>query len=87
MKARKVKRYVTEVYCKESNMTFIMADYIDLETGEILATEVTGFFFGEPSAELNTRLNDLKYFDGKPRATFNHEYKKYKVMETEYKWW
>lgn len=87
MKARKVKKYVWQTYNEKSDMTFIIADYVDLETGEILSTEVTGFYWGEPSINTETRENDMRYFDGKPRATYNQEYKKYKVVETEYKWW
>lgn len=87
MKARKVQKHVWQTYEEHSDMTFVIADYIDLETGEVLATEVTGFYHGEPPKSPNTCLNDLKYYDGKTRATYNHEYKKYKVMETEYRWW
>lgn len=87
MRARKVQKYVWQTYEEHNDITFVMADYIDIETGEILSTEVTGFFHGAPSENPVTRENDMKYFDGKPRATYNHEYKKYKVVETEYKWW
>ena len=84
MKARKVEKHVWDVYEEHNDMTFIIVDFVDVETGEILATEVTGFYHGAPSENPTTKLNDMKYFDGKPRATYNHEYKRYKVVKTEY---
>lgn len=52
------------VYAENEDMTFIVVDEIDDNTGEVLSTEVTGFYFGEP---------DDKYtevFDGKSKACY-----------------
>jgi hypothetical protein len=45
-------------------MTFIVVDEIDESTGEVLSTEVTGFYFGEPDDEATEE------FDGKPKACY-----------------
>ena len=52
------------VYAKNEDMTFIVVDEIDDSTGEVLSTEVTGFYFGEPDDEAT------ETFDGKPKACY-----------------
>ena len=53
------------VYAKNEDMTFIVVDEIDESTGEVLSTEVTGFYFGEPYDEAT------ETFDGKPKAVYS----------------
>lgn len=52
------------VYAENDDMTFIVVDEIDDSTGEVLSTEVTGFYFGEPDDE------STEVFDGKPKACY-----------------
>ena len=52
------------VYARHEDMTFIVVDEIDDSTGEVLSTEVTGFYFGEPDDEAT------ETFDGKPKACY-----------------
>lgn len=57
-------RYRRAVYSHESDMTFIVVDEIIDSTGEVLSTEVTGFYFGKPDDE------STEVFDGKPKACY-----------------
>lgn len=82
MKKVEVRKYVDDYYFKQMDITIIMADYIDLETGEVMASEITGFYYGEPSKNFYEKMSDLKYYDGKPRATFNEQ--EFEVVQTTY---
>ncbi len=63
MRVRKAQKYVRQTYEEHSDMTFIIADYIDVETGEILSTEVIGLFHGAPSENPVTKVKDVIYCD------------------------
>lgn len=57
-----MKEVVYGVYSADNDITFVMVDV--WEGNEIISTEVTGFYFGEPSKE------STKYFNGKTKAIF-----------------
>lgn len=43
---RKKKKEIYTTYAPDSDMTFILEDVLD-EDGELISTEVIGFYFGE----------------------------------------
>lgn len=45
------KKVVYGCYSEESDITFIMSDFIEKETGFCISTEITGFYFGKPNLE------------------------------------
>jgi hypothetical protein len=55
-------KQIFEVYSSEYDITTIFED--TYENGEIVSTEVVGFYFGEPFAEAT------KQFYGKRKAEF-----------------
>ena len=51
------KKVVHGCYSAESDITFIMADIIEKETGSCISTELTGFYFGTPNLEYIEKYN------------------------------
>lgn len=58
------KKAVHGCYSAESDITFIMSDIIEKETGSCISTEVTGFYFGTPEIEY------IEKYNGKLEAEF-----------------
>ena len=58
------KKVVHGCYSAESDITFIMSDIIEKETGSCIITEVTGFYFGTPNIEY------IEKYNGKLKAKF-----------------
>lgn len=58
------KKIIYTAYCETTDTTIIFEDVQNIETGDILSTEVKGFYFGEPKDEAN------KQYYGKLKAEF-----------------
>lgn len=51
------EKIVYGCYSVKFDMTFIMSDIIEKETGSCVSTEVTGFYFGSPELEYIEKYN------------------------------